>query len=68
LNGEQAVDIDLNLNQFMAEQGNYTIELVQDGKDKRKVDILRFNQSSSETMKLHLQSGGGFLIKVSPIH
>ena len=66
LNGEKAVDIDLKLDQFIPEQGNYNIELVQDGKDKRKVNILKFKQSSSKSMKLHLQSGGGFLIKVLP--
>jgi len=68
LNGEKAVDVDLKLDQFIPEKGSYNIELIQDEKDKRKVSILKFKQSSSKSMKLHLQSGGGFLIKVSAIN
>jgi len=68
LNGEKAVDVNLKLDQFLPEKGSYNIELVQDGKDKRKVSVLKLKQSSSKVMKLHLQSGGGFLLKISAIN
>jgi len=65
LNGEKAVQVDLKLDDFINEKGSYKVELVQDGKSGRKVEIIKFQQDSSKPIKLDLRSGGGFLLKVT---
>lgn len=66
LNGKKAVQVDLKLDEFIPEKGSYNIELVQDGMNDRKVEIIKFQHNSSKPIKLDLRSGGGFLLKVTP--
>jgi alpha-glucosidase len=66
LNGEKTVQIALRLDDFLPLGENYNIELVQDGRSKRKVEVTKFQQNSSEPLRLDLRSGGGFLLKVTP--
>ena len=66
LNGEKAVELNVRLDDFLPENRNCNVELVQDSKSKRSVEIIKFEQNSSEPLKLDLRSGGGFLLKVIP--
>ena len=67
LNGEKEMQLALKLDDFIPEAVNYKLELVQDKKKKSKVEVLKFQHNSSETINLNLRSGGGFLLKVIPI-
>ena len=67
LNGEKAVQIDLMLDNFLTENRNYNIELVQDSKNGNKVKVTKFQHNSSEPIKLDMRSGGGFLLKVTTL-
>ncbi len=65
LNGEKADQVNLMLDDFLPENRTFNIELVQDSRSGRKVEITKFRQNSSEPLKLDLKSGGGFLMKVT---
>ncbi len=65
LNGEEERQVALRLDDFLPENKNYRLDLVQDGK-KKKLEIVKFQHNSSKPIILDLRSGGGFLLKVIP--